>query len=76
MLNQLPLWCRQCGDTYESFDDNGVCLTCETPNVLSLHNATVEIAVPAYTAEEARARVAIVLNPALENGTISSLEIQ
>lgn len=54
MLNQLPLWCRQCGATYDSFDDEGRCSECDTHNVLERHTFNVIIPISAYTKEEAK----------------------
>lgn len=61
MIDQFPLWCRNCGATYESFDDNGVC-SCGTPNVTGLHTVTVTIPVEAYTASEAHAQIEALIN--------------
>jgi hypothetical protein len=57
MINQLPLWCRECGATYEEFNDQGVCTNCETPNVLERHSIVVTIPMDAFSLEEARALV-------------------
>jgi hypothetical protein len=57
MINQLPLWCRECGATYEEFNDQGVCTNCETPNVLERHSIVVTIPVDAFSLEDARALV-------------------
>lgn len=61
-INQLPLWCRQCNATYESFDAEGVCEVCETPNVLGGWNISVQFpTLTGYTYDEAIARLLVAL---------------
>lgn len=55
MINQLPLWCRGCGSTYEAFDDDGKCTGCETHNVMMRHQFAVLVPVDGYEINEARA---------------------
>lgn len=57
MINQLPLWCRECGATYEAFTEQGVCTNCDTANVLERHSIVVTIPVDAFSLEDARALV-------------------
>lgn len=57
MINQLPIWCRECGATYESFTEQGVCTNCDTANVLERHSIVVTIPVDAFSLEDARALV-------------------
>lgn len=57
MINQLPIWCRECGATYEEFNDQGVCTNCDTANVLERHSIVVTIPVDAFSLEDARALV-------------------
>jgi hypothetical protein len=72
MIDQLPFWCRECGATYESLNDDGVCTICNTPNVLGLHLITVTIPAGGYTAEEARASVEALVDRLIKAGAISS----
>ena len=56
-INQIPLWCRVCSATFDSFDEDGVCAECGTPNVLS--DWTINVSVPSitgYSLEEVFAR--------------------
>ena len=52
-LNQIPLWCRECGSTYDAFTEEGVCTVCDTPNVLERHGLSLVIPVDSYTKDEA-----------------------
>jgi hypothetical protein len=58
-INQPPLWCRNstCPATHEAFDDEGVCQSCETHNILREWNITIQFPVlRAYSEQEALAR--------------------
>lgn len=60
-INQPPLWCRnpECPATHEAFDDEGVCQSCETHNILREWGITIQFPVlHAYTEAEALARFA------------------
>lgn len=50
--NQPGLWCRVCSASHDSFDADGVCDVCETPNVARFWRISFPI-VSAYTPEEA-----------------------
>lgn len=71
MLNQLPIWCRECGATYDEFTDDGVCTQCETPNVLERHTIIVSIPVDAYSLGEARESVRALIAQLIKDGLIS-----
>ena len=72
MLNQLPIWCRECGATYEEFNDEGVCTQCETPNVLERHTIIVSIPVDAFSLGEAQDKVRTLIEELIKAGVISS----
>lgn len=71
MLNQLPFWCRECGATYESFNDDGMCTQCETPNVLERHTIVVSIPVDAFSLEDAHESVRTLIEQLIKAGVIS-----
>lgn len=71
MLNQLPLWCRECGATYESFNDDGMCTQCETPNVLERHTIVVSIPVDAFSLDDAQESVRKLIEQLIKAGVIS-----
>lgn len=71
MLNQLPIWCRDCGATYEAFNDDGVCTQCETPNVLERHTIIVSIPVDAFSLDDAQAFVRELIGQLIKSGDIS-----
>lgn len=71
MINQLPFWCRECGATYESFNDDGMCTQCETPNVLERHTIVVSIPVDAFTLDEAQETVRTLIEQLIKAGAIS-----
>ena len=70
MLNQLPLWCRECDNSYESFDDKGVC-SCGTPNVLERHSIVVTIPVDAFSLTEAQESVLALISQLIDATVIS-----
>jgi hypothetical protein len=72
MLNNYTLWCRQCGATYEEIDKEGVCQKCETPNVLSRHNVIVILPVDAYSIDEARAQVVVLVEDLIADKKLPS----
>lgn len=69
-INQLPLWCRECGSTYDSFDGEGVCTVCSTPNVLERHTFNLLIPMPAFTKEEARHLLGEVIDYLIDRGDL------
>lgn len=71
MLNQLPIWCRECGATYESFNDAGMCTQCETPNVLERHTIVVSIPVDAFSLDDAQETVRTLIEQLIKAGAIS-----
>lgn len=50
--NQPGLWCRECSASSDSFDEDGVCDVCETPNIARVWRISFPL-VAAYTPEEA-----------------------
>lgn len=70
MLNQLPIWCRECGATYDSFDGEGRCSKCNTPNVLERHTFNAIIPISAYSREEATQLLAEVVEYLVERGDL------
>lgn len=71
-LNQLPLWCRTCESSYESFDERGICGHCGTPNVLERHMVRVTIPVDDYSYFDAQKRVQSIIDQLVQNQFISS----
>lgn len=69
-INQIPLWCRECGATYEAFDDDGVCTECDTPNVLERHNFSVSVPMEGYDREEARQKFQAHLTLLIQQGVL------
>lgn len=72
MLNQLPLWCRTCDSSYESFDDQGVCGHCDTRNVLERHYVTVTIPVDEYSYFDAQQWVQSIINQLVKQQMVSA----
>lgn len=67
-INQLPLWCRECGSTYDSFNGEGVCTKCDTPNVLERYNFSAIIPISAYSKAEARELMDEVIDHLIDTG--------
>lgn len=61
-LNTYPLWCRECGATYDDMNVEGICQKCDTPNLLGLHHVFIVVPVEAYSQDEAKARLAVIVN--------------
>lgn len=71
MINQLPIWCRECNADYEHFDVLGVCQKCGTPNVMERHTITVSIPTDAYSYIDALANVEALINQLIKQQIIS-----
>lgn len=69
-INQLPLWCRDCGATYEAFDERGVCTECDTPNVLERHSITLLVPVDDYSLESAKEGFVAVVDTLIKLGIL------
>ena len=69
-INQLPLWCRECGSTYDAFDIEGVCTVCTTPNVSERHTFNLIVPVSAYSKEEAFRLLGEVVDYLIDRGDL------
>lgn len=69
-INQLPLWCRECGATYESFDEQGVCTVCETANVLERHGLSLLVPVDGYSRDEAHEHLSNTVDTLIKLGIL------
>lgn len=69
-INQIPLWCRECGATYESFDEHGVCTVCETANVLERHSLSLLVPVDGYSREDAHGHLSSTVDTLIKLGIL------
>lgn len=71
-INNYTLWCRECGTTWEDIDAEGVCRKCDTENILKVHHIAILVPIEAFSQEEAKARVSVIVNKLINEETLPS----
>ena len=69
-INQLPLWCRACEEPWTAFDDEGVCVNCETPNIARRYDFSIIIPVDDYRREDAHTVLQNLVNDLITHGVL------